>query len=169
MSKSLVLSCFTHQVQNFSSTVGTNWWSWFDLVSSHLLLKITFVQNALLSNLTTNKSLQKVIRDQILIFKEGDMWTNQCFLIFEDSNCSKNFYPGTFFILKVSQLGWNLMFSFLIEDNFLHTGSIINFKNGSHVFLVLIEQLANHNDGVDVLAIKLTFVIWTSTNISNHF
>lgn len=112
------------------------------------------------------------------------MRPNQCFFILENSNSTKDFNPCSFLVYEVLELGWCFVFTFLIKNDFLRSSCIIDFKNRSHIFFMVVEEGSNNNKLyakidklrkniktylINVVAVKLALVIWASSNVCDHF
>ena len=94
----------------------------------------------------SNKCLQKVVCDQRMLLNNLNIRPNNSLLIFENSNCSVDFNPCTFFVFKVFELWWSFIFTFLIENDLLWACSIINLINSPHVFFMMVEKCSDNNN-----------------------
>ena len=81
-----------------------------------------------------------------MLFYHLNVGPDKCFFIFENPNSTEDFNPCSFFEYEVLKLRWYFIFTFLIENDFLRSSCIIDFKDRAHILLMMVKEGSNNNN-----------------------
>jgi hypothetical protein len=116
----LVLDHFLHEVENDLSILAI-----FFLVTTfhwslvHLNSSVLWSYHTILSNLTGNADLQKMVGKLVMFFDLLDGVSNNGSLLFENPDASIDLNIDVHLLLEILERCWNLVLSLLVEDDFV--------------------------------------------------
>ena len=105
-----------------------------------------------------------MICDFFKLFNWSNVSANDSLLFFVNSYRSEDLSVHKLFVIKVSECSGQLSLILLVENYLAGPGIIIDFKNDSHLFIILRNDSANHDNlkNISQLILLTSLICWPS-------